>query len=269
MTSTELQALGARRFGRVNWLGVWTLYKKEVQRFLKVITQTVLAPVVTTLMFLIIFTVALGGSRRTLGDVPFEAFLAPGLIMMAIIQNAFMNTSSSLLVSKIQGNVVDFLMPPLSPGELTFCFVLGGATRGLVVAFATGLAMLPFATLEIQHLWAVLFYAVAASTLLSLLGVTAGVWAEKFDHMAVVTNFVITPLAFLSGTFYSIDRLPGLWREFAQWNPFFFLIDGFRYGFLGIHGGPIGVGMAFIIGLIVIFSIICHQIFKRGYKLKA
>ncbi len=269
MAVDHFPSAGIRRFGRFNWLGVWTLYRKEVQRFLKVITQTVLAPVVTTLLFLVIFSVALGGTRRVSAGVPFEVFLAPGLIMMAVIQNAFMNTSSSLLVSKVQGNVVDFLMPPLSPGELTFAFVMGGVTRGLVVAAGTGLVMMPFASLYISHLWAVLFFVVAASLLLSLLGVIAGVWAEKFDHMAFVTNFIVTPLAFLSGTFYAVDRLPAPWYEISQWNPFFYLIDGFRYGFIGSASGDLTTGMLLITGLIIALWIISHQIFKKGYKLKA
>ncbi len=269
MAVEEFPSAGIRRFGRFNWLGVWTLYMKEVQRFLKVITQTVLAPVVTTLLFLVVFTVALGSTRRVSADVPFEVFLAPGLIMMAVVQNAFMNTSSSILVSKVQGNVVDFLMPPLSPAELTFAFVMGGVTRGVVVAVGTGVVMMPFASLEIAHLWAVLFYVIAASMLLSLLGVIAGIWAEKFDHMAFVTNFIITPLAFLSGTFYAVDRLPSPWFEISQWNPFFYLIDGFRYGFIDKASGDLTTGVTLICGLILVLWIISHQIFKKGYKLKA
>lgn len=269
MKVENFPSAGSRRFGRFNWLGVWTLYQKEVQRFLKVITQTVLAPIITTLLFLVIFSVALAGARRAPGGVPFEVFLAPGLIMMAVVQNAFMNTSSSLLVSKVQGSVVDFLMPPLSPAELTFAFVMGGVTRGLVVAIGTGIVMMPFASLYITHLWAVLFFVIEASLLLSLLGVIAGVWAEKFDHMAFVTNFIITPLAFLSGTFYAVDRLPAPWYQISQWNPFFYLIDGFRYGFIGQSSGDLTTGMTLITGLIILLWIISHQIFKKGYKLKA
>jgi len=267
--AVDYPAAGRRRFGRVNWLGLWTHYVKEVQRFVKVITQTVLAPVVTTLLFLIIFKVAFGDIRRDVGGVPFEQFLAPGLIMMAVIQNSFMNTSSSLLVSKIQGNVVDILMPPLSPHELTIGYVMGGATRGVTVAITTAIAMLAFADIQVAHLWAVLFYAVGGAMLLSSLGVIAGVWAEKFDHMAVVTNFVITPLAFLSGTFYSVKRLPDIWLSLSQWNPFFYLIDGFRYGFIGRHDGDLMTGVLVILGLNILLWTVCLRIFKTGYKLKA
>ncbi|HZA65856.1 MAG TPA: ABC transporter permease, partial [Geminicoccaceae bacterium] len=192
----------------LNLIGLWTLYLKEVRRFLKVPGQTLLAPVVTTLMFLLIFALALGRSGRTIEGLPFLQFLAPGLIMMAVIQNAFANTSSSILIGKIQGNIVDLLMPPLRPGELMFGLVAGGVTRGLVVAVVVTLVMLPAVSLGIAHPLLVLFYALSGSLMLALLGLLGGLWAEKFDQMATVTNFVITPLSFLSGTFYSIAQLP-------------------------------------------------------------
>ena len=197
-----------RALGAINWLGLWTLYVKEVRRFAKVATQTVIAPVVTTLLFLAIFALALGGATREVGGVPFAQFLAPGLVMMAMVQNAFANTSSSLLISKIQGNIVDVVMPPLSAGELTLAFTAGGVTRGLAVGLAVALAMAVFVPMEVQHPFFVLFHAFAASLMLSLVGLLAGIWAEKFDQMAAITNFVITPFAFLSGTFYSVERLP-------------------------------------------------------------
>lgn len=259
------------RFDRVNWLGLWTLYLKEAQRFVKVLPQTVLAPVVTTLLFVVVFKVAMTGPTTPVGGVAYEFFLAPGLIMMAVIQNAFMNTSSSILISKIQGNVVDFLMPPLSPGELTAAFVLGGVTRGVVVALACVAAMvvLPFPTLMVSHAWAILFYGVMASLMLSALGVLAGVWAEKFDHMAVATNFIVTPMAFLSGTFYSVDRLHGFWHAVSHANPFFFLIDGFRYGFIGTAASSLAVGATVILVLNISLWIACHLVFARGYRLKS
>ena len=198
-------ALGVRRFGRVNWLGMWTLYLKEVQRFMKVWMQTLMAPIITTLLFLAIFSLALAGLRPDINGVPFINFLAPGLIMMAIIQTAFANSSSSLLVSKVQGNVVDILMPPLSPAELNIGITLGGLTRGMFVGAGTFLGMSVFVSLSIYSLAAAVFYAAIASALMSLIGLLGGIWAEKFDHLATVTNFVITPLAFLSGTFYSVQ----------------------------------------------------------------
>ncbi len=258
----------ARTFGAVNWLGLWTLCVKEVRRFLKVSTQTVAAPVVTTLLFLAIFSLALGRAVETVAGVPFTAFLAPGLIMMAMVQNAFANTSSSIVISKVQGNIVDVLMPPLSPGELTFGFAFGGVARGLVVGVTVGLAMSLFVHVRIHDLAFVVYHGIAASLMLSLLGIAGGVWSEKFDHIAAVTNFVITPLAFLSGTFYSIDRLPELGRVIAQWNPFFYMIDGFRYGFTGHADGSLVVGVFAVAGLNIVLWALCHWMFASGYKLR-
>jgi ABC-2 type transport system permease protein len=258
-----------RRFGAVNWLGFWTLYAREVRRFLKVSMQTVAAPVVTTLLFLLIFLLALGGQDRNVGDVPYAAFLAPGLIMMAIAQNAFANTSSSLMIAKVQGNIVDVLMPPLSPGELTWGFALGGMTRGILVGLVVAAAMTLFVPLSLHDPVFVIFHGAAASLLLSLLGVLGGVWADKFDHIAAVTNFIVTPLSFLSGTFYSIERLPAPWHLIALWNPFFYMIDGFRYGFIGHADGPLWIGVAVMTGVNVWLLCLCYALIARGYKLKA
>jgi ABC-2 type transport system permease protein len=262
-------ALYRSRIGRVNWIGLRTLYLKEVQRFVKVATQTLLAPVVTTLLFLAVFSLALGGAARQVGGVPFIEFLAPGLIMMAIAQNSFANTASSVLISKVQGSIVDMLMPPVSAGEFTLAYVLAGATRGVCVGIVVALAMLPFAGFGIAHAWAIVYYAVAASLMLSLLGLLGGLWADKFDHMAAVTNFVITPLAFLSGTFYSIERLPTLFHRIALANPFFFMIDGFRYGFIGHADGTIWAGAAALAAIDAAFWLLCLLLVRRGYKLKS
>ncbi len=269
MTDQSYHPTGSRRFGMVNWLGVWTLYKREIRRFMKVGIQTVAAPVISSLLFLIIFKLALGSVRPDVNGIPFADFLAPGLIMMAILTNAFANSSSSLLTAKMQGNLVDILMPPLSSMELTFCFVMGGATRGAIVAIATALAMLPFANFHIAS-WASLFYfAIIASVIMAEVGVLAGIWAEKFDHMAVVTNFVITPLVFLSGTFYSVKMLPDIFYTISQWNPFFYLIDGFRYGAIGQADGEVGFG-AFMMGLLaLILGWACYATFKSGWRLKS
>jgi len=190
-----------RRFGAINWVGLWTLYHKEVRRFVKVATQTLLAPLVTTLLYLAIFVLAIGDPSHKIGDVPFRAFLAPGLIMMAMVQNAFANTSSSIMIAKIQGNIVDTLMPPLSPGELTCGFALGGVTRGLAVGLVMWGALTLLLPATVHNILFVLFHAVAASLMLSLLGIVGGIWAEKFDHLAAVTNFIITPFAFFYGSF--------------------------------------------------------------------
>jgi len=261
--------LAPRAIGRVNWLGLWTLYQKEVRRFLKVFVQTVAAPMVTSLLFLLVFTLALGRGDMVIGGVSYSEFLAPGLIMMAIAQNAFANTSSSIVVAKVQGNIVDTLMPPLGPAELTAGFALGGVTRGLAVGCSTLLAMWLFVPVTFAHPEFVLFHALSAALLLSLLGIIGGIWADKFDHIAAVTNFVIVPLTFLSGTFYSTERLPGIWYELAHVNPFFFMIDGFRYGFIGHADAPPLAGIAVMTGCNLALLAVSYTMLKSGYKLKA
>jgi ABC-2 type transport system permease protein len=256
-------------FADINLLGVWTLYVKEVRRFVKVWTQTLLAPVVTTLVFLAIFALALGRTGRTIGDLPFLVFLAPGLVMMAVAQNAFANTSSSLMLAKIQGNIVDYLMPPLSAGELLFGLVAGGVTRGVAVGLAVGATMALFVPLPLDHPWLAAFVLVAASAMLSLLGVLAGLWAEKFDHMAAVTNFVVTPLSFLSGTFYSIADLPPAVHAVALANPFFYMIDGFRYALTGHADGAIWFGVPLLALVVAGLWWAALHLVRTGYKLKA
>ena len=251
-----------------NWLGLYTLYLREVRRFVKVYTQTIIGPVVTTLLFLAVFSLALGRAVTEVNGVPFMEFLAPGLIMMAIVQNAFANTSSSMMISKIQGNIVDTLMPPLSAHELTFGISMGGMTRGIAVGIAVTLVLSIWVPINIHSAGLIAYYAVAASLMLSLLGVIGGIWSDKFDHIAAVTNFIITPLSFLSGTFYSIERLPELAQTIAHLNPFFYMIDGFRYGFIGQSDAPVLTGMV-VVGLMdVALWIICWRMFDTGYKLK-
>ena len=258
-----------RVIGLINWRGLWTLYAKETRRFLNVYTQTLIAPMVTTLLFLAIFTLALGRSVQEVGGVTFAAFLAPGLIMMAMIQNSFANTSSTIVISKVQGNIVDLLMPPLSPSELMLGLAGGGLTRGLLVGLVVGLAMWVFVPLHVSAPWAILFYAVNASLMLALLGMIGGIWAEKFDHIAAVTNFVITPFSFLSGTFYSIERLPESWQILAFLNPFFYLIDGFRYGFIGHADAPLLAGVLVLLSVNAALWLLAHRMIAAGYRLKA
>ena len=253
----------------LNLIGLWTLYLKEVRRFLKVPGQTLAAPVVTTLMFLLIFSLALGRSGRMVGTVPFLEFLAPGLIMTAIIQNAFANTSATIMIGKIQGNIVDILMPPLRPGELLFGLIAGGVTRGLLVAVAVTLAMMPFIALAPAHPLLIPYYALAGSLMLALLGLLGGIWAEKFDQMAAVTNFLITPLSFLSGTFYSIAQLPQPFRAVAHVNPFFYLIDGLRFGFTGHADGSIPAGMATVALVDLALWLTAQRLLASGWRLKA
>ncbi len=261
--------LRPRRYGAVNWMGLQTLLVREIRRFIKVGTQTIAAPVVTTLLMLAVFALALGGSTRMMAGVPFAEFLAPGLVMMAMVQNAFANTSSSLVISKVQGNIVDSLLPPLSATELTLGFAGGGVVRGIVVGLIVAVALTPFVTFHVTHLGFLLFHGLAASLLLSLLGLAGGIWSEKFDHMAAVTNFVVTPLAFLSGTFYTIDRLPESWHLIALFNPFFYMIDGFRYGALGHNDGNLAIGVAVMLACNAGLWALCHWMFKSGYKLRA
>jgi len=257
-----------RAMGAVNWLGMWELYMKEVRRFWKVIFQTVAAPVITTLMFLLMMVFAFGRDSTQIAGYPFEDFLVPGLVIMAMIQNAFANTSSSILVSKVQGNIVDVLMPPLSAFELTVAWTLGGLTRGIAVGIACAAVMALFADLHLHSAGMIMFHAVAGCLFMSMFGILAAVWAEKFDHMAAVTNFVVTPLTFLSGTFYTIDRLPD-WAQFAaHYNPFFYNIDGFRYGFLGHESMPVK-GVVVLIVLNIVMFVWTYRIIKSGYKLKS
>lgn len=258
-----------RRFGHVNWRGVWTLYHREVKRFLKVFTQTIAAPVVTTLLFYAIFSVALTNRVGTVGTTSFVVFLAPGLIMMTILQNSFANTSSSLMVSKVQGNIVDVLMPPISPIEMMCAYISGGVTRGMIVATASTAAMFFLVDLPFEKPGAIVFFALSASVMLALLGMIGGIWADKFDHMAAITNFVIVPLSFLSGTFYSIERLPETWQFVAQFNPFFYAIDGFRYGFIGQGDAGFWLGAAVMLSVDLVLFLIVHRMLVTGYKLKS
>ena len=259
----------------VNWGGLWTLYVKEVRRFFKVQLQTVWAPAVTTLLFLVVFTVALGGGGRTvtLGDIaiPFANFLAPGLIVMGMLQNAFANASFSLLVGKIQGTIVDYLMPPLSTGELLAALCGGAVTRAFCVGAAVWLAMAlwPGVSVTPVHLWAILWFGLLGALFLALMGVMTSIWAEKFDHAAAVTNFVVAPLALLSGTFYSVDRLSPLFQAISHANPFFYIISGFRYGFLGVADSPILVGSAVILALDIALALACYALLRSGWKIKS
>ena len=253
----------------LNLLGLWTLYLKEVRRFLKVWAQTLMAPVITTLIFLAIFALALHQTDKVIGGLTFLQFLSPGLIMMAVVQNAFSNTSSSLVIAKIQGNIVDYLMPPLSAGELLFGLAAGGVTRGLLVGATVYVSMLPFVALPLSHPWLILYYILASSLMLSLLGVLAGVWSEKFDQIAAVTNFVVTPLSFLSGTFYNVEALPEGLRWVALANPFFYMIDGIRYAFTDHADGSVALGVTLLAVVNVALWWWALALFRRGYRLKA
>ena len=260
----------------VNWGGLRTLYVKEVRRFFKVQLQTVWAPAITTLLFLIIFTVALGGSGRIVQvtpgvAVPFADFIAPGLIVMGMLQNAFANSSFSLLVGKIQGNIVDYLMPPLSTTELMAALAGAAVTRAVLVGLAVWLAMLVWPGVHIvpRHLWAVAWFGLTGSLMLAFLGLLTSIWAEKFDHAAAVTNFVVAPLSLLSGTFYSIHNLAPVFQAVSHANPFFYVISGFRYGFLGVADSPIAIGAGLILAIDIALGLLCYVLLRRGWKLKS
>ena len=254
----------------VNWGGLKTLYIKEVRRFFKVQTQTVWAPAITTLLYLVIFTVALGRAGRVVMGVPFADFLAPGLIVMAMLQNAFANASFSLLVGKIQGNIIDYLMPPLSTGELITGLVGAAVTRAFLVGFAVWLVMLlwPGVSVHIERPLIVLWFGLMGSLLLAFLGLLTSVWAEKFDHAAAVTNFVVTPLSLLSGTFYTVHSLAPAFQAVSHANPFFYIISGFRAGFLGVSDSPLMVGGLGLLALNLVMFGLCYALLRSGWKIK-
>ncbi|MCZ4354345.1 ABC transporter permease [Roseovarius aestuarii] len=260
---------GVRRFGRVNWQGLATLCAREVRRFLAVWTQTLLAPLVTAGLFLLIFTIAIGPRRGDVMGVSFTAFIAPGILMMTVIQNAFANASSSIVIGKVQGNIVDTLMPPLSAGELVLGYLAGAIGRGLFVAVAIFAGLALFLGIVPVHPFLALCYVVIGSALMGALGICAGVYANKFDQMAAITNFIVTPLAFLSGTFYSVEALPDGLRQITHANPVFYLIDGMRYAVLGVSDSAPLLGLAVSITSVVVISLIALGLFARGTRLKA
>ena len=264
----------ARIMGTVNWIGLWTLLMKEVRRFVKVWLQTIAAPVITTLMFYLVFSLAMtpggtGSAPPLVGGVPFFNFLAPGLVMMAMSQNAFANTSSSVMISKVQGNIVDVLMTPISPVELALAWALGGVVRGLVVGVVTVAVISLLLPIHIHSLGAIIVFGVLATMMLSFLGIVGAIWADKFDHIAAVTNFIVTPLTFLSGTFYSVERFPPLLRTLSHLNPFFYMIDGFRYGFIGHADAPVLTGIAVLAGINLVLGATTLRMLVTGYKLKS
>jgi ABC-2 type transport system permease protein len=254
----------------VNWGGLKTLYLKEVRRFFKVQLQTIWAPSLTTLLFLVIFTVALGRSGRMVLGVPFADFLAPGLIVMGMIQAAFANSSFSLLVGKIQGNIVDYLMPPLSTGELIAGLIGAAVTRAVLVGFTVWLAMVIYPGVHVapSDLAAIIWFGLMGSVMLAFLGLLTSIWAEKFDHAAAITNFVVAPLSLLSGTFYSIESLSPAFRAVSHANPFFYIISGFRYGFIGIADSPLRFGAILLLLINVALGALCYGLLKKGWKLK-
>ena len=252
-----------------SFLPIWTLYTREVKRFIKVGMQTIIGPVISSLLFLAVFSLALGNSLKTISGVSFSEFIAPGLIMMTILQNAFSNSASSIGQAKFQGNIIDILMAPLNNFELTLGYVLGSITRGVICGFATYIGILFFIPLNIYSYTALTFYMLMGSMTMACLGTMVGIWADKWDQQQGIDNFIVLPLTFLSGTFYSINLLPDFWRSLSSVNPFFYNIDGFRYAFIGTSDAPILQGAFFLIVLNILLFFCCFLMFKSGYKLKA
>ncbi len=257
-----------RQYAGVNWLGFWTLYMKEVRRFAKIPAQTVVAPLMMSLLYMLVFGVASKGARPPVQGIPYTEFIAPGLVMMNVLNNAFANSSSSILQAKMMGLSADFLTPPLSSIEQSVAFVLGSASRGIAVGLVTLATVWWFAGSHIAHPWAVVWFMLTASLIMGEVGVLAGLWAEKFDQMAMAQTFVVLPLSFLSGTFYTVTRMPEPFRTLSYFNPFFYLTDGFRYGFIGITDGNLVVGVISSGFVAIALGIWCWWLFWKGYRLK-
>jgi len=266
---TKRPAPGEPVIAMINWGGLRALYIKEVRRFFKVQLQTVWGPAFSAFLLLLVFSIAFGRSGKMVMGVPFANFAAPGLIAMAMMQNAFANSSFSLLVGKMQGTIVDYLMPPLSAGELLTALVAAAMTRAILICCS----LLIIVNFWPGHVlpavpWAVLYFGLMGAGMLSFLGVLTSIWAEKFDHNATVTNFVVQPLSLLSGTFYSIEGLHGAFRAFSHVNPFFYVISGFRYGFLGTTDSPIATGVVVLLAVNGALGVLCYTLIRSGWKLK-
>ena len=269
MAQDQTTEMGVRRLGRVNLLGLGTFAKREVFRFLAVWTQTLLAPLVTAGLFLLIFSIAIGPSRGAVMGVPFLTFLIPGIMMMTVIQNAFANTSSSIVIAKVQGNIVDTLMPPLSPMETVLGYMAGSVARGFCVAMAITIALALVLGQGVAHpLWALTFVLLGGA-MMGAVGIVAGIFANKFDQMAAITNFIVTPLAFLSGTFYSVEALPESLQGFTRVNPIFYLIDGTRYGMIGVSDSAPVVGLTVVTAVTAALMAAAYAMLKTGYRLKS
>ena len=261
--------IGVRRFGLINWIGFKSLWLKECNRFLAVWQQTLLSPLVSSLLFLSVLSLALGNDRGEVLGYSFISFLAPGLIAMSILTQSFSHSVSSLMIGKIQGNIVDMLYAPLSSLEVSLAIIFAAVTRSLLIAIISIFVFSMIIEMYIYSITYILIFSFLGSFILGALGFIAGLWAEKFDHTATVTNFIITPLSFLSGVFYSIDRLPVFFQVVSSFNPFFYVIDGFRYGFLGTSDGSIILGVMYLTVLAFIMGFISFYLYKKGYKIKS
>ena len=253
---------------RANWYGLWTLFRKEIRRVLKMPGYTVVAPIVTAALYLAVFTIAFGGDLRGAGGTALADFMAPGLIMMAIVNAAFLNTSASVLEGKMNGTIADLLTPPLSPLEVVLGVVGGGAFTGCLVGLGLVVVMQPFVSLTPEQPVHALAFAVAASSAMAMAGLITGLWARTWDHLAAVASFTVMPLAFLSGAFYSIERLPADWQMASQFNPIFYMVDGFRYGFIGVVDGSLALGVGVLAALNIGLGLVCYRLVANGYNMK-
>ncbi len=248
--------------------GFLTLFQKELLRFAKVSVQTVAAPVLTSLLYLLIFSHALEGRVMVFEKISYVPFLVPGLVMMAVLQNAFANASSSLIQSKVTGNIVFVLLPPLSHWEVFGAYVLAAVVRGLAVGAGVFVVTVWFARLSFASpLWIVVF-AILGSAILGTMGLIGGIWAEKFDQIAAFQNFLIMPATFLAGVFYSVHSLPPFWQTVSHLNPFFYMVDGFRYGFFGVSDVPPTTSLAIVTATLAVAAALALSLLRRGYKLR-
>ncbi len=269
MVEFKKYKIGYRRFGIINWLGAYSLYKKEVFRFLIVSGQTLIGPIITSILFLMVISLAIGNSKQNVLGVSFIIFLAPGLIAMQVIQQSFAHSSSSLIMSKMMGTIQDIIGSPLSSAEVTSSIILAAVTRGFLISIISSIIFYFFLDLKINNYLIFFVYLFLGCSILGSLGFIAGLIANKFDEMATITNFLIVPLSFLSGTFYSIERLPKILQSISYYNPFFHMIDGFRYAYINQMDGSLKFGIIYLIILCVIFWFIAYYLFKKGYNIKS
>ena len=258
-----------REIGKINWTALFTLYIKEVKRFTSVFLQTITAPMITTLLFVIVFSIAIDRSAG-FNEVPFITFLVPGLIMMSVIQNSFANASSAFMTAKIQGSIIDLLMAPVGPIEILISHTLASVTRGLFVFTASFLLLwiLGIIDFPLYFIWMIL-YLIQGGITLAIIGMLAGIWAQKFDQLSIISNFVIQPLAFLSGTFYSIEKLPESLKILAYCNPIFYAIDGLRFSFIGLSDASPLLGSSVLLCCNFALSILVWHVLKKGYRLRS
>lgn len=260
--------IGVRRFN-INWIGIGSLILKENLRYLTVAGQTIVGPIITSILFLVVINMAVGDDRANVLGVEFISFLAPGLIAMQIISQAFAHSSSSILMGKIMGNIFDLIGAPLSPAEVTLSIISASISRGIIICFLSIVTFSLFLEIEVKNYYFLITYLFLSTFILGSVGFIAGLWAEKFDNMATVTNFIVMPLSFLSGTFYSVERLPEFLKVLSLYNPFFHMIDGFRYAFIGRIDGSMKFGISYLILLSIVFWFIAYYLYKKGYKIKS